>query len=280
MGAGAERIGFLQGRLSPQVAGRIQAFPWAHWREEFAVAERLGFCLMEWTLDHARLDENPLMTPAGRHEIGALAAAHKLRVGALTGDLFMQVPFWKADAARAALVASFDAVLDGCAAAGISTIVVPLVDNGSLTSPDQVDALAQVLLARAERLRRDGLVIAFESDLAPDALAAFIADYPQDAFGITYDIGNSAALGYDCRAELAAYLPRVVHVHIKDRLRGGSTVPLGTGSARLATAIALLEVGGYRGNYVLQTARAGDGDHAGALVRYRAMALAWLDAAR
>ena len=279
MRAGAERIGFMQGRLSPEVAGKIQAFPWAHWREEFAIAARLGFSLMEWTLDHARLEANPIMTPGGRREIGALADAHKVRVGALTGDLFMQMPFWKADA-KAELVASLDAVLDGCAAAGIGTIVVPLVDNGSLRSREEADALSRVLLARTWRLRRDGLVIAFECDLAPEALAAFIADYPQDVFGITYDIGNSAALGYDCRAELAAYLPRIVHVHIKDRMRGGGTVPLGTGSAQLAIAIALLERGGYRGNYVLQTARAGDGDHAGALARYRAMTLAWLGAAR
>ena len=277
--AGAERIGFMQGRLSPEVAGRIQAFPWAHWRQEFAIAARLGFSLMEWTLDHARLNENPIMTPAGRREMGSLAAAHQVRLGALTGDLFMQMPFWKADA-KAELVASFDAVLDGCAAAGIGTIVVPLVDNGSIKCPKEADALSRVLLARTSRLRRDGLVIAFECDLAPEALTALIANYPEDAFGITYDTGNSAALGYDCRAELAAYLPRIVHVHIKDRMRGGGTVPLGTGSAQLAIAIALLERGGYRGNYVLQTARAGDGDHAGALARYRAMTLAWLGAAR
>ena len=45
------RIGFMQGRLSPQVGDRIQAFPRDHWREEFPIAERLGFPLMEWTLD-------------------------------------------------------------------------------------------------------------------------------------------------------------------------------------------------------------------------------------
>src|SRR6266571_6192932 len=90
----ADRIGFMQGRLSPQVDGKIQAFPWTHWRQEFADAERLGFGLMEWTLDHGRLSENPLMTEAGRREILVLSREHKVRVSALTGDLFMQVPFW------------------------------------------------------------------------------------------------------------------------------------------------------------------------------------------
>jgi hypothetical protein len=37
------RIGFMQGRLSPLLDGRIQAFPREHWRQEFELGERLGF---------------------------------------------------------------------------------------------------------------------------------------------------------------------------------------------------------------------------------------------
>ena len=32
----------------------------------------------------------------------------------------------------------------------------------------------------------------------------------------------------------------------------------------------------FQGNYILQTARAADGDHGAALIRYRAMTLEWL----
>ena len=45
------RIGVMQGRLSPMIDGRIQAFPWPYWKEEFKVAEQLGIDLIEWTLD-------------------------------------------------------------------------------------------------------------------------------------------------------------------------------------------------------------------------------------
>ena len=69
LSAHANRVGFMQGRLSPQLADKIQAFPKAHWREEFAIAERLGFPLMEWTLDYEAVAENPLLTQAGRGEI-------------------------------------------------------------------------------------------------------------------------------------------------------------------------------------------------------------------
>lgn len=272
------RIGFMQGRLSPQVDGKIQAFPWTHWREEFPEAQRLGLGLMEWTLDHERLAENPLMTREGRREIAALSGGHGVRVSALTGDLFMQAPFWKASGAeRTKLVAELDAVLEASAAIGLTEVVVPLVDNGSITSPQQAAALAEVLLPRADRIRGWKLKVAFESDYAPAALAQFIAGYPPDVFGINYDIGNSAALGFDCADEISAYAGRILHVHVKDRVRGGTTVPLGTGNADLARAISLIERSGYAGDYILQTARAADGDHAGALARYRDMTLAWLE---
>ena len=53
------RIGFMQGRLSPIVGGQMQAFPWTHYRDEYPLAELCGLGLMEWTLDQERLYENP-----------------------------------------------------------------------------------------------------------------------------------------------------------------------------------------------------------------------------
>ena len=73
----------------------------------------------------------------------------------------------------------------------------------------------------------------FESDLRLPRWPQFIDAFPARSFGINYDIGNSAALGYDSAEEISAYAPRILHVHVKDRVRGGTTVPLGTGNADL-----------------------------------------------
>ena len=53
------KIGFIQGRLSPIIDGKIQAFPWEHWKEEFPLAQQSGLRLLEWTLDDDRLYQNP-----------------------------------------------------------------------------------------------------------------------------------------------------------------------------------------------------------------------------
>ena len=277
-----DRIGFMQGRLSAMVDGKIQAFPWGEWREEFPRAKALGLARMEWTIDQDRLRENPLTTAAGQAEIRALSRDNALRISSLTGDCFMQAPFWKASGeAQKALVADLDLVLASCHALGIEFVVVPLVDNGKIETTEQEEALLRILLERSASLSKQGVKIVFESDLPPLALAQFIAKLPADVFGINYDIGNSASLGYDSADEIAAYAPRILNVHVKDRLRGGTTVPLGTGAAELGKAIRLIEHSGYAGPYILQTARATDDNHAGALAKYRDMTVRWLeDAAR
>ncbi len=52
---------------------------------------------------------------------------------------------------------------------------------------------------------------------------------------------------------------RIGSVHIKDRVNGGSTVPLGSGDADLPTLLAGLARLRYQGDYVLQVARGADG---------------------
>src|SRR5262245_47543453 len=199
-------IGFMQGRLSPRVNGMIQAFPWDHWEAEFPQAEAIGLPLMEWTLDHARLDENPLMTQAGRTRIAALSASHGVRVGSLTGDIFMQSPFWRVTGAEhVQRLREFDRVAEACAAAGLRFIVVPLVDNGAMQSASEEDLVVTELTARRGWLESRNLSVVFECDYTPAELARFMARLPGPQFGVNYDIGNSAALGYDCAEELAAY---------------------------------------------------------------------------
>jgi hexulose-6-phosphate isomerase len=275
------RIGFMQGRLSALVGGKIQAFPWEEWREEFQRAKTLGLTRMEWTIDQDRLRENPLTTAAGRDDIAELCARNDLKIPSLTGDCFMQAPFWKATGDRQKeLVDDLDLVLESSSDIGIEFVVIPLVDNGRIESEAQADVLHQALLDRTALLTRQNLRIVFESDLPPQPLAAFIARLPGERFGVNYDSGNSAALGYDSIEEIAAYGLRILNVHVKDRLRGGTTVPLGTGAAELAKTIRLIEQSGYSGQYILQTARAADDDHAGVLAGYRDMTVRWIEDAR
>ncbi len=263
------RLGFMQGRLVDQVDGKIQCFPGSQWRDEFPAAQQLGLESMEWTLDAEGLSENPLCTEGGRLEIRSLSARCGVQVPSLTGDCFMQQPFWKSGGLELQRrLNAFDTVIHSAAEFGVRHVVIPLVDNGRLESREQEGVLLRHLTDRLEVLRSGKVCIAFESDFAPPQLAEFIAQLPSDSFGINYDTGNSASLGYSPREEFAAYGRRVCNVHIKDRVLGGTTVPLGEGNADFNAAFESLAVVQYEGNIVLQTARAQDRDHAQALGRY------------
>lgn len=273
-----DRLGFMQGRLSPLIDGRIQTFPWSYWSNEFLIAEKHGFRLMEWTLDQDKLYENPLLTLTGQTEINVLRQRHGLVIASLTGDCFMQAPFWKAQGGeQKALQHDFLAVAEACTAVGISMIVVPLVDNGRLENTKQEDVLVAFLQDHAGFLTEYALKVVFESDFAPVDLARFIGRLDPVLFGINYDIGNSAALGFNPSEEISAYGQRIINVHVKDRVLGGTTVPLGTGNADFKTVFKELARLSYAGNYILQTARAPDGDHAKVLCRYRDMTIDWIE---
>lgn len=267
----------MQGRLSPRVDGKIQAFPFSCWQAEFASAERNGLSLMEWTLDQDGLYANPLLTEDGQNEIRQLRATHGIRISSLTGDCFMQSPFWKADGVvRQELLKDLRAVAMACHAVGIEMIVIPLVDNGRIETRAQEDVLVEALAEEAAFLHEMDVKVVFESDFEARELARFISRLDPSRYGINYDIGNSASLGFEPVEEIAAYGERILNVHIKDRVLGGTTVPLGSGNAQFDQVFAALARAGYRSTYILQTARADDGKHAEVLCRYRDMALDWI----
>lgn len=271
------QIGFMQGRLCNQVDGKIQAFPWQDWETEFPLAKAISIPLMEWTLDQDQLYENPLMTTTGQAQIRQLSFQHGVTVPSLTGDCFMQTPFWKASGlARTKLKEDFQAICRACPQIGIQMIVVPLVDNGRLETTEQEDNLVKYLLTQQSDLANLGVSILFESDFSPTELARFIDRLPPEQFGLNYDIGNSAALGFDPQEEFATYGHRVLNVHVKDRVLGGMTVPLGTGNADFEAVFGALARLNYSGNFILQTARAMDGDHAGVLSEYLDFTRAWM----
>lgn len=267
----------MQGRLCERVDGMIQAFPWRDWESEFTAAAAINLHLMEWTLDQERLYQNPLMTAVGQERIRRLCQQSDVSIPSLTGDCFMQAPFWKTKGkARTDLQSDFLAIGRACAEVGIRMIVVPLVDNGRLETAEQENVLVDFLLAQQPFLAEHQLQVIFESNFTPHELARFIEQLPAERFGINYDIGNSAALGFNPAEEFAAYGARVLNAHVKDRILGGTTVPLKTGSADFGAVFAALSQKNYRGNFILQTARAADGNHAEILRIYRDMTQQWM----
>ena len=46
------KLGFMQGRLSPRINGKIQSFPFKTWEKEFLMAKKIKLDRIEWTIDN------------------------------------------------------------------------------------------------------------------------------------------------------------------------------------------------------------------------------------
>lgn len=266
-------VGFMQGRLSPVRNQRIQSFPWRHWEEEFYIAGKLGFTKIEWTIDSERFLENPILTSPGIKKILQLSNRHGVTIPSVTCDYFMENPFWENEGQviRENLVS----ILNGMQEIKARILVIPLIDNSSIRERNLSEEVVNFFKTVERDLAIRGLKIAFESDFDPESLLAFISKFDSKYFGINYDIGNSASFGYNPVEEFSAYGSQIINIHVKDRILGGTTVPLGEGAVNFKSIFKLINKFGYKGNLIMQTARADEGMHEAMLLKYQSMILRW-----
>jgi hexulose-6-phosphate isomerase len=260
-------IGFMQGRLSRIRDNRIQSFPWGVWEEEFSRAFDIELYNMEWTIDSDKFSENPLVTLEGNNQINYLSKKFNIVIPSVTCDYFMENPPWKTSLSE--VKNNIFLILKGMRSIGSKILVIPLVDNSSLTDSKSYSIAKLFFTDLLPELSKNNLRIAFETDFAPKEFIDFIGEFDRDYFGINYDIGNSASLGFIPTEEFKAYGSRIINVHVKDRVFNGTTVPLGEGDANFLQVFHLLQECNYKGNLILQTARSQEGKDVEVLVKYR-----------
>lgn len=265
------QIGFMQGRLSEIENGKIQCFPKKNWEEEFKLANSIDIKLMEWTIDYEPKFRNPILTEDGQKIIKALSKKYSLNIDSLTGDCFMHRPFWKekSNLERNNLIIYMKNLFNCCYKIGISKIVIPLVDNGRIENKSQENLFIDTLLSNLNLIKKLKLKVIFESDFSPKSYLNFIKKFPSEYFGINYDTGNSASLGFNPTEEFGEYGHRIINVHIKDREHNGSTVPLFKGDTEFDEIFKQLSRFKYDGNLILQTARATDNKHVELIKSYK-----------
>jgi hexulose-6-phosphate isomerase len=84
-------IGIMQGRLSPRIDGKIQAYPASTWQKEFEIAQEIGYAAIEWIIEKP-VETNALMTDSGKAEIKKIIASTGVRIDYVCADIFMQQP--------------------------------------------------------------------------------------------------------------------------------------------------------------------------------------------
>jgi L-ribulose-5-phosphate 3-epimerase len=254
-------IGIMQGRLVPPTENRIQCFPRERWADEFELAAQAGLDCIEWIYDLYGADVNPLATDSGLEKLRDLSLQHKVKILSICADYFMDKPLVRASQAELEdRLHTFLWLLERGRLIGINRMVIPFVDASRIDTQAEFDGVVMLLKRLLEPAGQAGIEIHLETSLTPARFAELLNRLTDPLLKVNYDSGNSSSLGYAPREEFAAYGERVGSVHIKDRLLGASTVPLGTGDADFPALAEGLKKVAYKGDFILQVARGASGD--------------------
>lgn len=243
------RVGIVQGRLVPSSDGSLQSHPRERWAEEFVRAAELGLTHVELFVDADHGDENPFLSATGRGELRRVSHETGIGCSVVCLDLAMRGPL------DDGMEQQLSAMAPLCAEAGVELAVLPLMGAGA---PEESADLARSLRRLANVFGASGVTLTVECLLTGPDLYELAGRVCHDNFGITYDIGNTAAAGHDSVVDIALLAPVIRHVHAKDKDASGANVPLGAGIASLPGVLAVLNRIGYQGRVSLETPRGVD----------------------
>ena len=247
-------IGIMQGRLSAPPPDRIQAFPRSSWATEFDSARDLGLDTIEWLFEADAWDRNPIWTDEGLSAIEDRIEATGVTVRTMCADYFMVHPFFRvSDEARHESETVLRRLLPKAARIGITVVLVPVLEIAEIRTPAEAQILIESLRGPLDVAAGLGMSIGLETELPAAEFRALVESAGHPALGAYYDTGNAASRGYDTVVDLQVLGDLVRGVHLKDRTRGGPTVPLGTGAVDFPGVRRVLTAAGYEGPLILQS---------------------------
>ncbi len=247
------KIGVMQGRLLPKYQGRYQAHPVGYWKDEFVIAQEIGLDLIEFIFDFNDVQDNPLLKDGGINEIKAIIKKTGVKVETVCADYFMEAPLHSEDSETAEQSQKvLTKLIQNVAELGVNDIVIPCVDQSSLNGKAEVDYFVKQLSPIVKIAEKLSINISLETDLSPKPFSELLKNFNSGRVTVNYDIGNSAALGYDIEEELATYGNLITDIHIKDRELMGGSVVLGRGNSNFELFFSLINKYNYIVPYVMQ----------------------------
>jgi hexulose-6-phosphate isomerase len=253
-----KQIGIMQGRLSPRIDGKIQAYPAKTWQKEFEIAQEIGYTAIEWIVEKP-LEVNALMSKSGMQQIKEIILKTGVRIDFICADIFMQQPLIRmSQEIREENKEHLKNILVSAKEVGAIGVEIPFVDASSIKSESEINELISCMQEAFELAKEIGMKISLETDLNPTSFKELLDRINLNHVQANYDIGNSASLGFDPIEEINAIGKRILNVHVKDRKFGSTTVPLGTGDADIKLSLSRLSEINYLGGITMQAARGSD----------------------
>ena len=257
-------IGLLQGRLTPSAGRGIQFFPFENWQNEFPIAKEIGFSAIELLVKRDSYAENPLWSDEGVEEIINVSKG----IAIPSVHAFFDKGVWYTEAMLR--------LMENAHRVGATTVLVSFFDDNVLVSKEDMRFACMQLAPVLSVARELSMRIGIETEMEAEKLVDFISSFRSPAVGVYYDIGNMVSMGIDVERDISILSDLIVGVHVKDRIVGGKSVPLGEGSADFPTIFRALKDVGYTGPFIIQGARWEGTDDVTLCAEYRNLVSSWL----
>ena len=255
-----KKTGIMQGRLLPKYRNRYQAHPFGYWEDEFPIASKLGLDSIEFILDYNDIEQNPLLNNSGIKKILQVQDKTGVRVRSICADYFMEAPIHGNDNKIIDKSLNIlEQLIFKSSLLKVSDIVIPCLEKSSLKNKNFLENFVTNIKSISKIAENNNVNLSLETDLEPAPFAKLIETIGSKNVTVNYDIGNSAANGYDPVEEFNAYGEKITDLHIKDRLVGKGPVILGSGNADIPKVFDLLSKYDYQGVIIFQAFRDDEG---------------------
>ena len=245
------KVGIMQGRLSKPINGKIQSFPKDTWREEFHLAKKIGFDLIEWVLDDD-LTSNPIMDKEKFVEIKKIKEETAVNINSICCDFFMNNSISKVSRNfKKKNLEKFDFLInEACPQNNIKIISLPLMKDESLKQKQLMDDYINIFLKYQKNLKKNNLQLSIESDLGPLEFQFFLNKFDNKLINVNYDMGNSAYFKFNVDEEFKNYGDIISNIHVKDCTPEYYTTELGKGNVNFEKTFSLIKHN-YKNNLIL-----------------------------
>lgn len=239
------KIGVLQGRLTPPDGRGIQFFPYENWENEFRDARKIGLNCIELLVKKGEFDKNPLSSPSGIRRINELKRGFGIGTPSVHGFYSKEGDYPKI----------LREIIEAAHRVMAEVVLISFFEENELITENDKSLARSQLKEPLELAESCGIRLGVETETPAEELKPFIDSFNHPAIGIYYDTGNMVSMGVDVVKEIQFLQDSICGVHLKDRKIGGTSVPLGEGDADFRAALNAFKQIGYNRPFIIQGAR-------------------------
>ena len=248
-------FGIVQGRLLASPPGELQWFPGEHWPKEFFLAKDLGISFIELLAEREHNSNNPLWLSSGREAIKNIAKNTGRSLYSTCTDFIINhgVVGKESDAVMRHV---FD-FLSATEELGCSVSILPFLEKSNLTAANMLNFLDPIKEI-AKIGKEKNITIVLETLLEGPDLKELLEEIDAPNLGCVFDTGNRVVDNAYLGSEILLLDGWIKHVHIKDKIKDGTNVLLGTGLVDFLDVFKALNQIDYTGPCVFETTRGSD----------------------